>query len=166
MNQANRERLNELEHHKITAASGFIRNLSGQERDDMQRIMREEFQPGYATDLWCNPCVFAMVVLLFQKYDAFKIAETATVQKAVQEIAIVPEPKPKPDVVLEEPKEFIDIPPSEQTLATDSDEDFSPAPIFRDPSEYVEPAGGETSPEPVKVKTSFPKNVQGKKIKI
>jgi hypothetical protein len=53
----------------------YMKGLNGQERDDMQRIMSEEFQPGYHADLWCPPCVSDMILTLYRLYDAWLAAQ-------------------------------------------------------------------------------------------
>jgi len=56
-------------HYDTVIKAGYVRHLNANEREGMQRIMREEFQPGYHTDLWCGPCLFDMVKLLYTRYD-------------------------------------------------------------------------------------------------
>jgi hypothetical protein len=40
-------------------------------RNDFVRIMREEFIPGYVISFDCGSCLFDLVKLLYQKYDAW-----------------------------------------------------------------------------------------------
>lgn len=76
MNAANRDFLDKNRHHYDTVIkAGYVRHLNVHEREGMQRVMREEFRPGYHTDLWCGPCVFDMVKLLYQHYDAWLAAQ-------------------------------------------------------------------------------------------
>lgn len=56
-------------HYDTIVKAGYVKHLNAYERDGMVRVMREEFVPGYSTDLWCGPCVFDMVKLLYQRYD-------------------------------------------------------------------------------------------------
>lgn len=58
-------------HYDTIVKAGYVRGLNAHEREGMQRVMGEEFQPGYHTDLWCGPCLFDMVKLLYQRYDAW-----------------------------------------------------------------------------------------------
>jgi glucose-6-phosphate isomerase len=45
-------------------------NVDAAERENYQRIMREEwFGPRYSTDLWCPSCVYNMVKILQQKFE-------------------------------------------------------------------------------------------------
>jgi hypothetical protein len=72
MKTANKIFLDKNRHHYDTIIkAGYLRGLNVHEREGMQRVMGEEFQPGYHTDLWCGPCLFDMVKLLYQRYDAW-----------------------------------------------------------------------------------------------
>jgi hypothetical protein len=47
-------------------------NLSAYQRENMQRIMREEwFGPGYATDLWCPSCVMSMAKIMHEQVEKY-----------------------------------------------------------------------------------------------
>jgi hypothetical protein len=93
MNQANRKLLDEYrQYHTTLVKAGYMMGLSSDTRDNMARIMSEEFQPGYATDLWCPPCVSDMVLLLYRYYDAWIEANPDPVE----------EPAPVPIPVKEE----------------------------------------------------------------
>lgn len=46
----------------------FIRNLGAANRENMVRVMREEFHPNYSCDLWCPTCCGDMIVLLYRNY--------------------------------------------------------------------------------------------------
>jgi glucose-6-phosphate isomerase len=53
-------------------------NVDAAERENYQRIMREEwFGPGYSTDLWCSSCVYNMVKILQQKFEEWMVAKEA-----------------------------------------------------------------------------------------
>jgi hypothetical protein len=53
-------------------------NVDASERENYQRIMREEwFGPGYSTDLWCPSCVYNMVKILQQKFEEWMREEEA-----------------------------------------------------------------------------------------
>jgi hypothetical protein len=61
-------------------------NVDAAERENYQRIMREEwFGPGYSTDLWCPSCVYNMVKILQQKFEEWMTAEEARIQKEREE---------------------------------------------------------------------------------
>lgn len=83
MKQENKEFLDfNRPHHDTVVKAGFLKNLDAGTRTKMVEIIREEFQPGYATDLWCAPCVFDMVKLVYRYYDEYldrqaKIASAA-----------------------------------------------------------------------------------------
>lgn len=70
--------------------AGFMRNLDGSIREGMQRVMAEEFSPGYRADLWCPTCVSDMVKALYTRYDQFKAMNKSE------------EPKPDP-IPMQEP---------------------------------------------------------------
>ena len=62
--------LNDNRHHHETLVKAFyLRSLSAEVRTRMQEIIRQEWEPGYSTDLWCGPCVSAMVLKLYRHYD-------------------------------------------------------------------------------------------------
>lgn len=62
--------------HWITLRDAFfIRHLDGHTRSEMQRIMGEEFRPGYVTDLWCQTCVADMVRALYQEFEKWEAAQ-------------------------------------------------------------------------------------------
>lgn len=52
--------------------AGYMIGLDGNTRSEMVRVIREEFQPGYATDLWCPPCVADMVTLLYRYFNEWR----------------------------------------------------------------------------------------------
>jgi hypothetical protein len=148
MKPENRAILDAARHHYTTIVQAeFCRNLSGQEREDIQRVIGEEFQRGYVTDLWCTPCVFNMIILAFQYYDKFLEQEAQQQRQRAEELEKVLQPAP----VVQE------IKPEDQNLATpaDPEEDFSPAPLpepLKEDERYA-PAGN-----PETVKTGFPQN--------
>ncbi len=75
MKPENKKFLEENMHHWITLRDAqYLRGLNGQEREGMQRVMAEEFQPGYTADLYCPACCMEMVKLLYTRYEAWKIA--------------------------------------------------------------------------------------------
>lgn len=75
-------------HHDTLTKALYMKGLNAAERDGMQRVMREEFIPGYHTDLWCPPCVSDMVKLLYQKYDAWLAAQPKEETKTDEPIII------------------------------------------------------------------------------
>jgi len=58
-------------HHTTLVKAQYMRHLNSNEREGMQRIMREEFNPNYTSDLWCPPCVADMVTLVYRLYDEY-----------------------------------------------------------------------------------------------
>lgn len=81
MKSENKIFLDENRHHHDTLVKAFyLRSLTGVTRETMQRVMSEEFQPGYATDLWCPPCVSDMVLALYRNYDNWIASQPAEVE--------------------------------------------------------------------------------------
>lgn len=65
--------LEENKRHWITLRDAqYMNGLNSHEREGMQRVMSEEFQPGYSTDLWCPPCVSEMVTKLYTNYERWQ----------------------------------------------------------------------------------------------
>lgn len=56
-------------HYDTLVNAGYLRGLSGETRQRMQNIIRENWEPTYHTDLWCAPCVSDMVKKLYRHYD-------------------------------------------------------------------------------------------------
>jgi hypothetical protein len=56
-------------HHETLIKAFYLRSLSSEVRTRMQEIIRQEWEPGYHTDLWCGPCVSDMVKKVYQHYD-------------------------------------------------------------------------------------------------
>lgn len=81
MNQANQQYLEENKHYWLTLRDAFyLKGLSGDTRSNFQRIMAEEFQPGYTADLWCPACAAEMVKQLYQRYEQWQAAQPITVE--------------------------------------------------------------------------------------
>lgn len=73
MKQENIEFLEANKHHCETVTkAGYVKHLNAHEREGMLRVMREEFIPGYTVDLWCPPCLFDMVKLLYSQYEKWQ----------------------------------------------------------------------------------------------
>ena len=72
MKQGNKEFLDAQRFHYTTMkASGVLRGIDHFTRQEMVRVMSEEFQPGYSNPGDCAPCVFEMVDRLYRLYDAW-----------------------------------------------------------------------------------------------
>ena len=70
MTAENKKFLDDNRHHWLTLTKAFyLRHLNANERGGMERVMNEEFQPGYRCDLSCPHCVAEMVKLLYRRYD-------------------------------------------------------------------------------------------------
>lgn len=76
MKPENKQFLEDNYHHwKTLRDAQYLKGLNGHEREGMQRVMSEEFQPGYTADLWCPVCAADMVRLLYTRYEAWKAAQ-------------------------------------------------------------------------------------------
>jgi hypothetical protein len=80
MKAENKQILDEYRPYHIQAINAGTFRGDGMVRENMCRIMSEEFQPGYTTDLWCAPCVFSMIKLLYRHYDEWLARQPVTVQ--------------------------------------------------------------------------------------
>jgi len=70
--------------------AGIVKQLDYPTREKLLSITREEFQPGYAGNLWCQPCVCDMIKYVFGQYDQWRAKNPEPVPQ-VEEI-IVNEP--------------------------------------------------------------------------
>jgi hypothetical protein len=76
MKPENKAILDANRHHYETATkAGYVKHFNAKEKEDLLRVMREEFQPGYYFDMWCPPCVFDFIKLIYQRYDAWIAAQ-------------------------------------------------------------------------------------------
>lgn len=74
MKPENKKFLDDNRHHHTNLVKAFyLRNLDGNVRSMMQRVISEEFQAGYTTDLWCGPCISDMVLKLYRHYDEWLV---------------------------------------------------------------------------------------------
>ncbi len=69
MTPSNAQYLADNRHQYETFLQAGYLNLVNGEKDQFLRIMREEWQPGYHTSLWCGKCVVEMVKLVYRLYD-------------------------------------------------------------------------------------------------
>jgi len=65
--------------------SQTITGLSATVKNDLLRVMREEFWPGYSYDEWCPHCVGAFLQQVYAKYDDWKKANIEPVQPEQQQ---------------------------------------------------------------------------------
>lgn len=80
MKPENKKFLEDNEHTWITLRdAGYMMGLDGATRSRMVAVICEEFQPGYATDMWCPPCVADMVTLLYRHYNAWKEKQVSVI---------------------------------------------------------------------------------------
>ena len=48
------------------------RGGTGEQVQEILRIVREEFDPHYSVDAWCSSCVMNMVIFAFGRLDSLK----------------------------------------------------------------------------------------------
>lgn len=63
-------------HYDTLVKAFYLRSLQGIVRSEMQRIISDNFEKGYTTDLWCGPCVSDMVLKLYRYYDEYLKQQT------------------------------------------------------------------------------------------
>lgn len=86
MTPSNKATLDKHYHHWRTLRDAqYLRGLNIHEREDMVRVLREEFWPGYTYDGWCGSCVADMVRTLYTRYDKW--------------LSEQPPPEPEPIIV-------------------------------------------------------------------
>lgn len=86
MTPSNKATLDKHYHHWVTLRDAqYLRGLNIHEREDMVRVLREEFWPGYTYDEWCSSCVADMVRTLYTRYDKW--------------LSEQPPPEPEPIIV-------------------------------------------------------------------
>lgn len=57
-------------HHWVSWEKAQIFNqLDYGVRDGLLNVIRDEFDPGYLTNLWCSPCVVEMLRYAYTQYD-------------------------------------------------------------------------------------------------
>jgi hypothetical protein len=61
--------------------AGFIQNLTNETRQELLRITREEFSPGYLCCMHCSADVAAMVKYVFHQYDVWKASNPTPIEK-------------------------------------------------------------------------------------
>jgi hypothetical protein len=52
--------------------AGFIQNLTNETRQELLRITREEFSPGYLCCMHCNADIAALVKYVFHQYEVWQ----------------------------------------------------------------------------------------------
>lgn len=99
MKPENKKFLEDNRHHWVTLRDAFyMRLLDGNTRSEMQRVMGEEFRPGYAKDLWCPPCVSELVTDLYREFEKWEAAQ----EKALREVMISLNTSPPPLIQITE----------------------------------------------------------------
>jgi hypothetical protein len=72
MSPENIKTLNAYRHHwEAWRDLQMFNQLDYSVREALLRVIREEFDPGYLTNLWCSPCVVGMLKLAYTQYDKY-----------------------------------------------------------------------------------------------
>ena len=70
MKKENKEFLDSNRHfYEQMLRADTLSGLGHQTKTEMERVMRDEFNPGYTADLNCATCIFEMVKRLYHNYD-------------------------------------------------------------------------------------------------
>lgn len=70
MKLENREFLDTNRHHYTTLVNaGYVQHLDQHTRENILRIIHEEFAPGYLAQLWCQSCVADLIKFAYVQYD-------------------------------------------------------------------------------------------------
>lgn len=81
MKPENKKYLEEHRHFWITLRDAFyVKGLSSNIKENMLRIIKEEFSPNYSTDLWCGNCIAKMLKFLYTNFEAWE-KQTAAIQE-------------------------------------------------------------------------------------
>lgn len=138
MKEANRRFLDANRHHHTTLIKAFyMRHLDGATREGMVRVINEEFQSGYRTDLWCAPCVADMVRKVYRHYDEWLASQpkdepvvdvpvTPTTEgEPVNQIAVIAATFPShKEVEPPEEGEMVEVAPQDMPKPAFSEEDI------------------------------------------
>ena len=86
MNPLNKAFLEEQRfHYDRMVTSGVLKGLDYHTRNEMARVMSEEFAPGYVAPNDCGPCIFDMVKLLYERYEAWKAGQVSPLKILLEE---------------------------------------------------------------------------------
>lgn len=81
MNPENKQFIDDsFSHFLVLERAFYLRGLSGTVRLNMQRVISEEFHPGYSADLWCPQCAADMVLKLYRHYHDWLKRETGSTE--------------------------------------------------------------------------------------
>ena len=81
MNLQNKAILDQHEHFYTTfERSQTITGLTANVKDELLRVMREEFWPGYTYDQWCHHCVGKFLTDVYNKYNEWKAKNVESVE--------------------------------------------------------------------------------------
>lgn len=59
-------------HYETYMRANFVSNYDIHVREDLLKIIRKEFDPGYQVTMWCGDCVLKMLTFCYIQYDKWK----------------------------------------------------------------------------------------------
>lgn len=77
MKQENKQFLDDNRRHYDTLMKAGFMSMDAHIKNQMQEVMRQEFDAGYHTTLWCSTCVVDMVKMLYRRYDEYLAKEAS-----------------------------------------------------------------------------------------
>lgn len=99
MKPENKAFLEENRKHWITLRDAkYLRHLDGRTREEMRRVMAEEFVPGYTADLWCPPCVSEMITSLYRYFEDWEARQALPLPSESVDIIEAPVIKTGPPI--------------------------------------------------------------------
>lgn len=82
MKSENEQILKDNEHHWITLRdAGYLKGLNQMEKDNLLRVMKEEFEPKALVDMWCGHCVAKFVERVYVHYNRWKSEQAANAKQ-------------------------------------------------------------------------------------
>ena len=64
-------------------------------KNELLKVMHEEFQPGYTYDAWCGHCVVNFIKAVYQRYERWEKENVTPVQDAEKIVIRATFPKAK-----------------------------------------------------------------------
>lgn len=75
-------------HHDTLVRAFYVKGLNSAEKEDMLRVMREEFAPMANPDMWCGECIAEFIKDLYGRFDRY-LGERPVVVDPVESDAII-----------------------------------------------------------------------------
>ena len=72
MTDSNRAFLNENRfHYDLLVRAGIVKHLDSSVREGLIRVIREEFDSRYISNIWCSECVTSTLRFAYEQYDQY-----------------------------------------------------------------------------------------------